>query len=268
VTRFSSIFLLLSLLPLIGGPHVDVRRSKAPENPRYARRINYPWHNNIIATVFWIGETPTARNPTPNNKSSWDVKWQQNFGGFDNPDPTKRNPVTYTPRSFTPRQNPFYIALPYNDVINHARHKPEASRVIPWFRNTFTKPGSSVCKGRWLHLWNGKKQCYAQWEDCGPFNTDDYQYVFSKSGKTKPKNTKNNGAGIDVSPAIRDYMGLKSGDLVAWRFVEFAQVPRGPWSRYGTNNPFVNRAIDPRRLAAQRYATYLKKLSTQRTRRR
>ena len=38
-------------------------------------------------------------------------------------------------------------------------------------------------------------------------------------------------------------MGLKSGDKVAWRFVEFSDVPRGPWSRFGDNNPFVNRAL-------------------------
>ncbi len=266
--RLSTIFLLISLLPAIAGPRVNVHRNTVPENPRYARRITYPWHNNIVATVFWIGEKPTARNPTPNNKSSWDVNWQQNYGGFDNPDRTRRNLRTFTPLGFTPRQNPFYIALPYNDVINHTRHKPEASRIIPWFRNTFVKHGSTVCKGRWLHLWNGKKQCYAQWEDCGPFTTNDPHYVFCRTGKTRPINTKNNGAGIDVSPAIRDYMGLKSGDLVAWRFVEFADVPSGPWSRYGTNNPFVNPAIDPRRLAAQRYANYLKKLRGKRARRR
>ena len=33
---------------------------------------------------------------------------------------------------FVPRQNPFYIALPYNDV-SHGQFKPEAPLVVPWF---------------------------------------------------------------------------------------------------------------------------------------
>jgi hypothetical protein len=40
----------------------------------------------------------------------------------------------------------------------------------------------------------------------------------------------NHGAGIDVSPAVRDYLGLGPLGLVDWRFVEQAQVPAGPWS--------------------------------------
>lgn len=46
----------------------------------------YPWHFDVTATVFWIGEAPTVRNKTPNHKSSWDQLWQVNYGGFDHPD--------------------------------------------------------------------------------------------------------------------------------------------------------------------------------------
>ena len=42
----------------------------------------------------------------------------------------------------------------------------------------------------------------------------------------------NHGAGIDVSPAVRDYLGLGSLGLVDWRFVEEADVAAGPWSLY------------------------------------
>ncbi len=35
----------------------------------------YPWKTNIVTTVFWIGEQPTANNPVPNTKSSWDANW-------------------------------------------------------------------------------------------------------------------------------------------------------------------------------------------------
>jgi hypothetical protein len=28
-------------------------------------------------------------------------------------------------------------------------------------------------------------------------------------------------------------------DSVDWKFVEFSNVPAGPWTRFGDNNPFV-----------------------------
>jgi hypothetical protein len=40
----------------------------------------------------------------------------------------------------------------------------------------------------------------------------------------------NKGAGLDVSPAVRDYLQLNETDVTDWRFVEFSEVPRGPWS--------------------------------------
>lgn len=218
--------------------------------------IRYPWRKHITATVFWIGERPTARNPTPNHASSWDTQWQLNYGGFDNPDKSAR--VGYRPKAFTPGLNPFYVALPYNDCVNHARHRPEASKVIPWWhRRADKRPGKTSCKGRWLQIVHGGKTCYAQWEDCGPFTTDDYEYVF---GNKPPKNTKNNAAGIDISPAVRDFLGIKSHAKVHWRFVDFSRVPRGPWSQYGKNNPFLNPQLDPDLKAKQDYMIYLRKM--------
>ena len=217
--------------------------------------IRYPWHKNITATVFWIGEKPTANNPTPNHASSWDTQWQLNYGGYDNPDKTAR--LGYRPKAFTPRLNPFYIALPYNDCINHAKNKPEASRVIPWWhRRADKRPGKTSLKGRWLQIVHNGKVCYAQWEDCGPFGTNDYQYVF---GNKPPKNTKNNAAGLDISPAVRDFLGMKSNGKVHWRFIDFSRIPRGPWSQYGKNNPFLNPALDPDLKAKQDYMIYLRK---------
>lgn len=49
----------------------------------------------------------------------------------------------------------------------------------------------------------------------------------------------NNGVGLDVSPAVRDYLGLVSGIRCDWRFCEVSEVPDGPWRKFGTNNPFV-----------------------------
>ncbi len=198
---------------------------------RYSR---YPWKRNIVTTVFWVGELPTLNNPTPNTASSWDKRWKQSFGGYDNPDPKVRK--GYRPAAFVPRQNPFYIALPYNDIMRGGKTRAEAPRVVPWFRDRFVKQGHTVLKGRWVAIRKGRKICYAQWEDCGPFRTDHWQYVF---GSDRPKWNINKGAGLDVSPAVRDYLGLSGIDITDWKFVNFKEVPRGPWSVYGTNNTFV-----------------------------
>ena len=76
-------------------------------------------------------------------------------------------------------------------------------------------------------------------------------------GGQPPRNNQNNKAGIDVSPAVRDYLGLKSGGKLHWRFVEFGGVPRGPWSWYGSNNPFVNPEADPDVAVVRRLYRYL-----------
>ncbi len=157
----------------------------------------YPWKQQIVTTVFWIGEKPSENNPVPNRASSW--------------------------------------ALPYNDKAATG-HRPEASRVVPWFNQAYQGPGVSVCKDRWIAIRKGNKVAYAQWEDAGPFRTDHWQYVF---GNERPKPNLNKGAGLDVSPAVRDYLGLSETDVTDWQFVDFKHVPHGPWSKLGENNTFI-----------------------------
>lgn len=190
----------------------------------------YPWKRRVSTTVFWIGEPGSDSTSTPNHQSSWDEKWAEHFGGFDTPEPKARH--RYSPASFTPRQNPFYVALPYNDLC-HEGHKAEAARLIPWFKEAFQARNKSVCKDRWIAIRKGDKVCYAQWEDAGPNCADDAAYVF---GKSKPKTA---GAGLDISPAVRDYLDLSDSSHTDWRFVDFEEVPYGPWSELGSNNTFV-----------------------------
>ena len=98
--------------------------------------------------------------------------------------------------------------------------------MIPWFWQDYRGDGISVCKGRWIAIhWRGRI-CYAQWEDVGPFEIDHWQYVF---GDQAPRPNRNHDAGIDLSPAVRDFLGLRSGERVQWRFVDTRQVPPGPW---------------------------------------
>ena len=198
----------------------------------------YPWKTNIVTTIFWIGEPAGGNNPVHNVSSSWDLNWETSYGGYDNPNPGARS--GYRPASFIPRQNPFYVALPYNDVT-HGSTKPEARQFIPWFRDAFVEEGKSVCRDRWLAIRNtvNGKICYAQWSDCGPFRTDHYNYVF---GPERPKPNLNGGAGLDISPAVRDYLGLGSNDVTDWKFVDAREVPNGPWGQWGENNDFVKNA--------------------------
>ena len=219
-------------------PRVVVPTSSRASTPSAVSRTPtqgvYPWRTHITATIFWVGEQPTQNNPTPNCKSSWDTRWAENFGGYDSPDPDKRIAChvrgEFRPKGFTPQLNPFYIALPYNDVMRGGRHKPEASRVVPWFNRFNPSPGRTVLKGRWVQIHYNGRSCFAQWEDCGPWVTDDWEYVF---GDKRPKTNRNNSAGIDLSPAVRDYLGMRSHQKVHWRFVEDHLVPHGPWMRYG-----------------------------------
>ncbi len=225
-------------------PQFDLsRRSDFPDPKVKAtptRSGAYPWHFDITATYFYIGELPSQNNPTPNTASSWDNAWDNNYGGFDDPDPSKRCPVRYIPKAFTPRLNPFYVALPYND-IERGGPKVEAPKVIPWYKRVKLGKYDSVCQGMWVQIYYKGRYCFAQWEDCGPFVTDDWRYVF---GGARPKNASNKGAGIDISPAVRDYLGIPGGmATVHWRFVEFPLVPGGPWAKYGIDNPFLNAGL-------------------------
>lgn len=210
-------------LPSLSDPYgIPATARVVVERSRDALRGGLPWKRNVVATVFWVGELPTENNPTPNTMSAWDQNWQENFGGYDDPD----RRAGWQPAGFTPQLNPFYIALPYNDVAKGGVHRPEASEVIPWFWEAYRGDGISVCKGRWVAIHHEGRVCYAQWEDVGPFEVDHWQYVF---GEESPRPNRNHAAGIDLSPAVRDFLGLRSGQRVEWRFVDDRQVPRGPW---------------------------------------
>jgi len=198
----------------------------------------YPWRMNIVTTTFWVGESAARNNPVANYASSWDPTWSKSYGGLDTP--VREQRVNFLPVAFTPQQNPFYIALPYNDVSKGA-HKPEAAAVVPWFQQDFRQAGKTVLKDRWVAIHFNGRVAYAQWEDCGPFRTDHSAYVF---GTERPKPNLNKGAGLDVSPAVRDFLGMRDTDVTDWRFVEFSEVPQGPWATHGNNNTFVQRKQD------------------------
>jgi hypothetical protein len=161
-----------------------------------------PVYKKVMTTLFWVGEESGPENDyIANDQSYFDEDWQEHFGGVD--DPNDR--CGYHPCTFTPRENPFYFALPYGDIAE----------------------STSVLKNRWIEVVYKNKKCYAQWEDVGPGAEDDFDYVFGAN--TDPKNTFNQKAGLDVSPAMWMCLGMPSNDYTQWRFVEESAVPQGPW---------------------------------------
>jgi hypothetical protein len=185
----------------------------------------YPWKSNIFTTMFYIGEGRTTISATDNKASSWDEEWEHSNGGVD--DPNDRD--GYAAGSHASTVNPFYVALPFNDLA----FPDKARRWLPegWYKPQ--RPGEkpqSACKGRWVEIKNAKGDvCYAQWEDVGPLRYDHAEYVF---GPERPDTYTR--AGLDVSPAVFSYLGLDGGRnrLTSWRFVDDGDVPPGKWLKY------------------------------------
>ncbi len=223
-----SFIIPLSCAPIDFDPHpplppAPAAATKTPAPSSIAPlATSYPLHRSITATVFWIGEPPTKASPT-NASSAWDERWQQHFGGYD--DPTRGR--GHLPLAFVPRENPFYVALPFND-FKAGHRRADLDRIIPWARGASPPKRESLCKNRWVRIDHAGRTCYAQWEDVGPFVSDDAAYVF---GNSPPRNPSNQNAGIDVSPAVRDHLSLNGIGQVDWRFIEASQVPPGPWTQ-------------------------------------
>ena len=207
-------------------PYIGPRKAQVVEElPGPWSPKRNPWHHKVRATIFWVGEQPSERNPTPNTASSWDPHWEEHFGGYDHP----RERRGFFPAAFEPKLNPFYIALPNNDLLRGRAHRPEASEVIAWFWSSYRGPGVSVCHNRWVAIHRKGRVAYAQWKDVGPFAIDDWPYVFL--GRS-PRANANQNAGIDISPAVRDFLRMRGKADVDWRFVEEYEVPPGPWGRW------------------------------------
>lgn len=188
-----------------------------------ASTSTYPMHANITATVFWAGEEAGDDNGDISNlPSAWDEEWVKHFGGVDKP---KKRSGTL-PSGFTPKENPFYFALPYNDFDENGKRKKEINSLVPWAGRVAWKDNESVLKNQWIKIIKDDKVVYAQWEDVGPFKEDDAAYVF---GTAEPKSKTNKHAGLDVSPAVHDMLGLSDIDTIDWQFVDPDQVPDGPW---------------------------------------
>ncbi|NJC22649.1 hypothetical protein BJ994_001725 [Arthrobacter pigmenti] len=218
----------------------------APGNPGgdSAEDRSYPWHTDIVATVFWVGEIhdPTASDGSQ-EISTYDSNWMANYGGCDGvivEGSCETEPRVasngYFPSSMTPKQNPFYLDLPFDDVNDEDAFEMR-EEVIPWAED----PGYagkaddrtfSYMKNRWVRMEKDGSTCYGQIQDAGPGVYDDAEYVFGTLDQ-RPANTRFNGAGMDVSPALAGCLQFEQLNgaqaRVDWKFVEESEVPDGPW---------------------------------------
>lgn len=225
--------------------------SATPEAPRapVAAGRQYPWHTRIVSTTFWVGEIfdPNASDGSQ-MLSTYDSQWMENYGGCDGNTSTgscETEPRTsangFFPTRMTPRENPFYLDLPFDD-INDATGLGMRQSVIPWaadaaYRGAGTNENISLIKNRWVRITAHGQTCYGQIEDAGPGQYHDANYVFG-SQDARPANRQFNGAGMDVSPALTGCLRFAEldgeKDIVNWQFVESGDVPAGPWRRLVT----------------------------------
>lgn len=229
---------------ILAGVGCASSNSSGMASPEEPPAQEYPWHTNIVATTFWVGEIhdPDAADGSQ-VQSAYDSFWLESYGGCDgqvtggNCETEERAEAeSWLPRHMTPLENPFYLDLPFDDV-NNPRAFAIRSYVIPWaddpgFTGRERDQNFSYMKNRWVRITKGDRECYGQIQDAGPGLYDDDIYVFGEND-ARPANTDYNGAGMDVSPALNGCLGFESlngaSDRVNWQFVDHGDVPDGPW---------------------------------------
>lgn len=213
------------------------------------RGRRYPLHTRIVATTFWVGEIFDPSSSDGSQViSTYDAHWMQHYGGCDGAVingkcRTERRVARngFFPTRMTPRENPFYLDLPFDDINDPAAFSQRA-QVVPWandpgYSGHADDPNFSYMKNRWVKLMRDGRTCYGQVEDAGPGQYDDHRYVFGADDR-RPANRRYNGAGLDVSPALTGCLSFSelNGDdsRVDWKFVDEVDVPAGPWKRLVT----------------------------------
>ncbi|QRP44808.1 hypothetical protein [Amycolatopsis sp. FDAARGOS 1241] len=176
-------------------------------------------------------------------QSAYDDRWLEHYGGCDgvvvagNCETERRTASNgFFPIHVVPRENPFYLDLPFDDVGNETARR-QRTQVVPWAHEEYysariSEPTFSLLKNRWVRIRNEGRICYGQIQDAGPGRYDDARYVFG-SDDARPANHRFNGAGLDVSPALNGCLGFTDlngeDDRVDWQFSDAADVPPGPW---------------------------------------
>lgn len=235
---------LVATLVLAGVGCASEKGSGNANDEEAAAMQEYPWHTDIVATTFWVGEIHDPDAPDGSQaRSAYDSFWLESYGGCDGQiiggsceTEERTEAESWMPRNMTPQENPFYLDLPFDDV-NNPRAFAIRGFVIPWandpgFAGRDKDPNFSYMKNRWVRITKDDRECYGQVQDAGPSLYDDDEYVFGDDD-ARPANIDYNGAGMDVSPALNGCLGFESlngaNDRVNWQFVDDEDVPDGPW---------------------------------------
>lgn len=241
----------MGLAAVVCAVGATVTASGCAADPSRSGRL-YPWHTRIVATTFWVGEIFDPDAPDGSQTiSTYDAQWLAHYGGCDGVVVSGRCRTElrtaangYFPTRMTPRQNPFYLDLPYDDV-NDPLGFARRSAVVPWahgpgYAGRAADRSASLLKNRWVRLRHGGRICYGQIEDAGPGHYHDSAYVFGGDDR-RPSSQAFNNAGLDVSPALNGCLGFTElngqNDRVDWQFVDDEAVPPGPWRRLVTRQP-------------------------------
>lgn len=216
--------LLLIFVLFLSGSHFVVRFEDRLTPALVSHGFQFLGYKKATTTVFWVGEGASRANGRIHNFSSaWDDTWAKSYGGVDTPYVR----CGLFPCTFIPKQNPFYFALPYDDLVAFTGIRKDGSRKIPWYDKESAKNFDSILEDHWIKILHNEHACFAQWKDVGPFKTNDFAYVFGNA--SQPENTKGLGAGLDVSPATRDCLRFMGSTQTHWKFIDEDDVPPGPW---------------------------------------
>ena len=180
-----------------------------PEEEALDTASNYVWHHNIITTTFWLGEKASADNGWISNEST----------AYESP---------------ADSVNDWYVAVPLSDITTKDGQTMNKDWVVdlPWYDPADSEGYEyySYLKNRWVMIRRGDKVAYGQVADAGPRGEDLYNYVILGGEFHNPLSQNN--AGLDVSPAINDYLGMDGKDEADWKFIEEEEVPDGPWKEH------------------------------------
>lgn len=172
------------------------------------------------ATVFWVGEAASEENGWIQNTDSvyqWGSNhWLKHHGCAD----TEKKPCDG-------KENSFYVAVPATDMKDEEAN-PKVRKAMPaaWLVGATTQESSM--KNRWVVVRANGKIGYGQIQDAGPFGEEDVEWVFGSA--TKPKSKENSYAGLDVSPALANYLGVSGVfDAEFAIVIDAKDVPPGPW---------------------------------------
>lgn len=224
----------------LSAPSAPSAPSAAPAPAASPSTRSYPLHTGIRTTWFNVGgvDNPSGGEETQNVGSAWDAAWSTHFGGCDGVGPVGPQCIPeprvasndWFPQHLTPKENPFYVAIPLDDVNDTTAAAARSS--FPWAHDPGSMLGSpsvSLVKNRWVAVTGPSgRTCYAQVEDAGPWYYHDVAYVFSAAPPvTRPS--------LDVSPSVFNCIGLDldvGETTTSWRFVD--SPPPGPWTKVVT----------------------------------